>query len=68
LDALNIQGVERTVFLDGTLSGVERLAQKGGDFLYFSGAWWIIKAVLADWTSSGWVKVAVTQQVKAPIP
>lgn len=67
LDALNIQGVDRAVFMDGAISGVERLAQKGGDFLFFSGSWWLVKAVLAAWSDSGWVKVAVTQQVKAPI-
>lgn len=67
LDALNIQGVDRTVFIDGQLHGVERLAQKGGDFLFFSNAWWLINAVLEPWDSSGWCKVAVTQQVKAPI-
>lgn len=67
LDSLNIQGVERAVFMDGHVSGVERLAGKGGDMLYFNSAWWLVTVVLEPWDVSGWCKLGVTQQVVAPI-
>lgn len=67
LDSLNIQGVERAVFMDGKVSGVQRLAGKGGDMLYFLGAWWLVTVVLEPWDSSGWCKLGVSQQIVAPI-
>lgn len=67
LDSLNIQNVERIVFMDGAIAGVNRLAGKGGDMLYFLSAWWLVTVVLEPWDGSGWCKLGVTQQVEAPI-
>ena len=67
LDALNQQGVMRAVYVQGLVQGVNRFAQKGGDVLNFSGAWWLTTQVLEPWTdASGWTKIAVTLQNGVP--
>lgn len=61
LDGLNIQGSMRTLYLSGSLSGVSRLAQKGGDLVTMpDGAVYLTTMVLEQWPD--WCKVAVTLQ------
>ena len=66
LDSLNIQGVMRGVYVNGTLEGVRRLNSKGGDLLGFGNSWWLVVQVLEPWDQSNWCKVAVTEQTKGP--
>lgn len=61
LDALNIQGVQHTVFINGRVDGLIRAENKGGDIIIFpDGSQWLVNLVLEYWND--WVKVAVTQQ------
>jgi hypothetical protein len=64
LDGLNIQGSMRTMYLSGSLNGVSRLNQKGGDLITLpDGTVNLTTMVLEQWPD--WVKVACTQQVNA---
>lgn len=67
LDGLNVQGTERAVYLNGSLLGIQRLGQKGGDLLCFDGAVWLTTAVIETWRT-GWCKVGVTLQMDEPWP
>ena len=66
LDALNIQGERRAVYVPAQLAGVIRVDQKGGDLLTFAeypggpSHTWLVAVVLETWPD--WVKVAVTLQ------
>lgn len=53
MDALNVQGVMRSVYLPGDWSGIVRPEGKGGDILTMNGQTWLIVAVpeqFPDWT------------------
>lgn len=66
LDALNIQGVRRAVYLNGAVMGVVRAAQRGGDMLIFptgtlpEGDTWLCVQALEQWPD--WCKIAITLQ------
>lgn len=66
IDSLNIQNVQRAVFLDGRVDGVRRLTNQGGDILWFNGSFWLVTVVLEPWDGSKWMKVGVTEQVDLP--
>lgn len=67
LDGLNIQGTIRAIYLRGTLAGVVRPNQTGGDLVTIAapapvalrGAWLVVK-VLESWPD--WTKAAVVLQ------
>lgn len=61
LEAQNIQGVQRSVYLYGDIQGVVRPAEKGGDLLVFGGQVWLVTAVFETWPD--WCKVGVTLQM-----
>ena len=71
LERLNIQDVERAVYMYGNAQGAVRVDAKGGDLLLFpqvrGGAafTWLVVAVLETWTPdvSGWCKLGVKLQV-----
>jgi len=53
MDALNIQGVFKSVYLNGDWNGIIRVSGTGGDLLAFGGFLWRIVEVseqYADWT------------------
>ena len=61
LSGLNIQGSERTIYLEGLLEGVVRADAKGGDLVILpDGTVWLVTAALEAWPD--WCKVAVTRQ------
>lgn len=68
LDAMNIQGAQKTIFLNGAALGVIRIKQRGGDLIVFpdgtlpEGNVWLILASLEQWSGSTWAKVAVILQ------
>lgn len=66
LDSLNIQGVERAVYINGAPVGVDRRDVKGGDLIEVLGARWLVTVVLEPWDSAGWSKVGVTKQIDPP--
>ena len=67
LDGLNIQGTIRAIYLRGTLAGVVRPNQTGGDLVTIAapapvalrGTWLVVK-VLESWPD--WTKAAVVLQ------
>ena len=71
IDSLNIQGVQRAIYLYGKIDGLNRPEQKGGDLIVYPenrsdwpfGTTWKVVQVMEQWPS--WCKVAVTQQMDA---
>lgn len=63
VDALNITGEVRGVWMNGSPDNVNRPAAKGGDLLTFGGATWLVNHVIEDFDASGWSHVAVVRQV-----
>lgn len=67
LDALNIQGANKKIFLNGTALAINRVLQLGGDLIVFGpgvipeGTTWKILASLEQWSST-WCLVAVVLQ------
>lgn len=66
LDALNIQGSSRKIYLSGQLQAIMRVSQKGGDLVTLAnGDLFLTTAVLEQWNDGetpSWVCVAVTLQ------
>lgn len=61
LDALNIQGIRRAIYINGVLDGLVRPDKKGGDLIATPDSrLWLVVLVLEQWPD--WVKVAVTLQ------
>lgn len=61
LDALNIQGQRRGVYVNGRFDGVVRPQLKGGDLATFpDGTQWLVAHVLEYWPD--WCKLALTLQ------
>jgi len=65
LEAQNIQGVQRSVYMFGDTQGVVRPLAKGGDLLTFFGEVWLVTVVFETWPD--WCKVGVTLQMR-PTP
>jgi hypothetical protein len=75
LDNLNIQGVTRTVFMNGDAQGVQRAQGKGGDLIGFGATadvpadlqntWWLVVCVLETW-GVGFCKLGLTEQLTGP--
>lgn len=62
LDSLNIQGVMKSIYLNGNVQGVVRPLGQGGDLFTLVSGTWLVTTVLETW-DTGWCKVAVTQQL-----
>ena len=64
LDALNLQGNFRAMYVDMKWQGLNRPEIKGGDLVTEpDGTVWLVSTELEAWSASaGWTKVAVTQQ------
>ncbi|HQT79436.1 MAG TPA: hypothetical protein PLD10_20525 [Rhodopila sp.] len=61
MDSLNVQGVLRSVYIGGTVEGVDRPAAKGGDLLTFNGQTWLVCQVFEAWPD--WTRVAACLQL-----
>lgn len=67
LDALNIQGANKAIYLNGVALALLRNKQVGGDIIVFAdgvqpeGNVWLVKANLEQWGTT-WCKVAVVLQ------
>ena len=62
MDALNIQGIMRKVYMYGEWGGPVRADKTGGDLLVFDSKTWKIVTVLEQWDRPGWSCVGVVQQ------
>ena len=60
IQGLNISGILKKVWANGTLSTVLRAAQTGGDLLTFNSATWKVTHVIEQWPD--WCSVVVTMQ------
>lgn len=60
---LNISDATRSVYANRQLTGVDRVAQSGGDILDMNDGRWLVTATLEGWTTAGWCKVALTRQL-----
>ena len=60
LDGLNIQGTIRAIYLRGTLAGVVRPNQTGGDIVKRGNETWLVVKVLESWPD--WTKAAICLQ------
>lgn len=66
IDALNLSPCERAAYVNGQLQAFDRVAQTGGDMLFFENRWWKVMAILEGWTTAGWCKVALVGQNGGP--
>jgi len=64
MDALNLQGTNRAIYLGGTLNGAVRATVKGGDLVKLpDGTTWLVTQSLEPFYSTvGWTKAAITLQ------
>ncbi len=60
LASLNVQGSQKVLYLNGSLSGLVRPLGKGGDLVVVGSDTWLVTAVLEQWPD--WAKVSVTLQ------
>jgi hypothetical protein len=64
LDALNIQGTRRAIYINGRLDGLVRPLSKGGDIISFASGVnageWLVCVVSEQWPD--WCRVAVVLQ------
>lgn len=60
VDAINVQGILQSVYLNGNFNGVNRPDQKGGDILVVNGQQWLVVKVPELW--SDWCRVIVNLQ------
>lgn len=71
LDALNIQGASKAVYINGSALAIDRIKHIGGDLLVFpdgtlpEGDNWLIVASLEQWGNT-WCKVAISLQDTPP--
>jgi hypothetical protein len=67
LEGLNIQGIRRAIYLNGTIDSVKRINRKGGDLITIktgpNAGRWLVAVVLEQWPD--WAKCAVTLQDQA---
>lgn len=66
IDSLNLSPCERAAYVNGQLQAFDRVAQTGGDLLYFENRWWKVMAILEGWSTAGWCKVALVGQNGGP--
>ena len=60
-DALNIQGIRRSIYLNGEVDGLVRSQNKGGDLITLAdGSTWLVQDVPEHWPD--WTKCIVTMQ------
>ena len=61
IDGLNLQGTLQAMYIEGQISGIVRVDNKGGDLVIDgSGKTWLVNTVLESWPN--WCKVVVTLQ------
>jgi hypothetical protein len=72
LDAINIQGAEKSIYLNGAALGISRIKQRGGDLIVFpdgtlpEGNTWLVLASLEQFAD--WAHVAAVLQDDVPDP
>lgn len=62
IDAMNLSQIERVILVSAQVQAVNRENQTGGDLLVFENATWLVSGILEDWSTSGWMRIALTRQ------
>lgn len=68
VDAINVQGIFRTLFANRELNSVNRFGGRGGDMIQINTGLtgkvdtWLVTQVLEPWTGSGWTKAFIVLQ------
>jgi len=70
IDGLNISEINRVVYINGLIQGLDRPGVNGGDLLLIptgltpgqANDTWLVKGVVEGWDSPGWTKVVVVLQ------
>lgn len=62
VDSLNLQGVFRSIYINGEVTAVDRQTQTGGDLVLFDRSTWLVVEVTEAWTQSGWTRAIVSKQ------
>jgi len=61
IEGMNLQGVERAIYIHGAVKGLIREEEVGGDLITLpDGSIWLVAVVLEQWPD--WCKVGVTRQ------
>lgn len=60
-DALNINGLLRSVHMNGDTQAVDRGNAKGGDLFVIAGTEWLVVLVMETWPD--WCRVVIQKQV-----
>ncbi len=74
LDALDIQGAEKAIYLNGPALAISRIKKLGGDLIVFAngvlpeGNTWLVLAQLEIWGSGVWSKCGCILQDDIPDP
>jgi len=61
IQGLNMQGVYRSLYLQGALHGVIRKTGDGGDLISYNNQRWLVSKVIETWDD--WTKVVICLQV-----
>jgi len=59
-EGLNLQGIHKVVYLNGSWAGIVRADTKGGDVFILQNTEWLVTNVPESWPD--WTKVIVTRQ------
>jgi hypothetical protein len=74
LDALNIQGAQKAIWINGAALAVDRIKKLGGDIIVFpdgalpEGNVWLVVASIEQWQGATWCRVAVALQDDSAAP
>lgn len=70
VEGLNLQGTLRSIYINGEIDGVVRVALKGGDLITLPDcSVWLVTLVPEPWTTTaGWTKAIMTLQVQPVTP
>lgn len=74
VDALNLQGIFKSVYLNGRIDGLVRVAGKGGDLLFLPTGYsgqaldvWLVVEQAEAWDTDGWCRAIVQLQNNPPV-
>lgn len=63
LDGVSMNGIRKSIYLNGNLDGIIRVQLKGGDLVTFGGQTWLVGQQLEGFNpTAGWTKAAITLQ------
>lgn len=65
---LNQTTPTRTVYIPGSITGLNRAHQFGGNLLFFEGTDWLVTSQPEQWGATQWSRLLVTQQVCSALP